>query len=230
VFPYPYSQERLHISGEPGWYAVAFNGTQIELPNKITKVTPDEAAKALATGYKRITGKKPSVAILGLLLGQWALETGNGVAVHNFNFGNTKRNSGDTYYQFFRCSEILNGQEVYFDPPAPECSFSAYKSAEDGAEAYIRILKKRSNWWNGLQTGNIVAFNTGLSTAPKYYTASPTQYLSTLQNRVLNYLPQAQKYGATILGTIFSVIFGLGLSGSFFYGYYKYQTKKILVS
>jgi hypothetical protein len=216
-FSYPYSHERLHISGESTWYASVIGAGQTELPNKITKVTPDAAARALAIGFKKVAGKKPSAAILALLLGQWALETGNGSAVHNYNFGNTKRSSSDTYYQFFRCSEILNGKEVFFDPPAPECAFSAYKAPEDGAEAYVKILKKRPHWWNGLLSGNVATFNAGLTTAPKYYTANPAQYLKTLQNRVAAYMPQAKQYGATFLTALGTALLGIGMGGMVLY-------------
>lgn len=220
-FSYPYSQERLHISGESTWYASVFGAGQTELPNKFTTVTPDEAAKAISIGYQKVTSKKPSAVILVLLLAQWALETGNGSAVHNYNFGNTKRSSADTYYQFFRCNEILNGQTVWFDPPAPECAFSAYLTPEAGAEAWIRILKKRPNWWNGLLTGDVTAFNTGLSTAPKYYTANPTSYLNLLKNRVTAYTPQAIEYGAKFgLG---SALLGIGLGVGVLYGYKTFK-------
>jgi hypothetical protein len=214
---YPYSFERLHISGESTWYASVFGAGQTELPNKVIKVTPDTAAKAIAIGYQKVTGKKPSAAILALLLGQWALETGNGSAIHNYNFGNTKRSSADAYYQFFRCNEIINGQTVWFDPPAPECAFSAYKTPEAGAEAWIRILKKRPNWWNGLLTGDVTAFNTGLSTAPKYYTASPALYLNTLKNRVAAYMPQAKQYGVTAASGLISALLGIAAGGAILY-------------
>ncbi len=208
-FSFPYTRERLYISGESTWYASVFGAGQTELPNKLTKISADEAGKAISEAFKRVSGKKPTAAVLALLLGQWALETGNGVYVHNYSFGNTKRSSADTYYQFYRCNEIINGETVWFDPPAPECAFSAYKTPEDGAEAWIRILKKRPNWWNGLLTGDVVKFNTGLTTAPKYYTANPATYLNTLKNRVAAYLPQAKQYGAKFqLG---SAVLGIGL-------------------
>ena len=226
-FSYPYSQERLHISGESTWYASVFGAGQTELPNKFTKVTPDAAAKALAIGFQKVTGKKPSAAILALLLGQWALETGNGSAIHNFNFGNTKRSSGDTYYQFFRCSEVLNGKEVFFDPPSPECAFSAYKTPEAGAEAYVRILKKRPHWWNGLLSGNVATFNAGLSTKPVYYTANPTTYLKTLTNRVAAYTPQAKEYGSSSLAAFGTALLGIGMGGVVLYYAPKVYRSKV---
>ena len=215
LFPYPYNKPAFIIGAEKSWYESSgltiFGSEQEELPNVMTPMSADEVAKALAAAFKRLTGKLPSVQILALLLGQWALESANGKAIHNFNFTNIKRNSGDPYYQYFRCSEIVDGQEVFFDPPSPVCAFAAYKNATDGAEAYIRILKKRPNWWNGLLTGDINEFNTGLSTAPKFYTANPDLYLNILSDRVAYYMPQAQKYGATLGSAIASAILGIGI-------------------
>ena len=208
--PYPYN--KASFSYERSF--ALFGLEQTELPNKLTPMTADEVAKALSAAFAALTGKKPSAKILALLLGQWALESANGKAIHNYNLSNIKRNSGDQYYQYFRCSEIIDGKEVFFDPPHAQCAFAAYKTPVEGAKAYLRILKKRPNWWNGLLTGDVVAFNTGLSTAPKFYTADPSLYLKVLQDRMAKYMPQAQKYGATILGSIASAIFGISLAAA----------------
>lgn len=187
---------------------------QQELPNKITTITPENAARALSDGFYRITGKRPNAKVLGLLLAQWAIETGNGKYVHNWNFGNLKRYSGTPYFQYFRCSEIIDGTEVFFDRPAPECAFAAYLTPADGAEAYIKILMKRPHWWAGLLSGDIRTFNSALSTAPKYYTASPSLYLAGLQSRYDSYSKYAQRYGATRWATALQYGIGMGLVAS----------------
>ena len=86
----------------------------------VTQLGPEEATKAMADGYHIVTGRYPSKKVLGLMVGQWALETGNGRSMRNYNFGN-KKASGNDDYQYFRCSEIIDGEEFFFDPPAPEC-------------------------------------------------------------------------------------------------------------
>jgi hypothetical protein len=191
-----------------------------EIPNKLTPLTPEEAAKAISDGYKQVTGSTPSKAILGLLIGQTALETGNWKSLHNFNFGNAKARSSDPHFQFFRCSEIINGQEVFFDPPSPECKFAAHLTAADGAAHYIKVLKNREHWWNGLQSGTVEGFIEGLTTAPKYFTANPTLYLSVLTDRAAKYADLAKKYSTSILGSIvgFLLLLGGGILG---YRYFK---------
>ena len=201
-----------------------------ELPNRITSITPDEAAQAISEGYKRVTGSKPTVKILGLLLGQWALETGNGKSVHNYNYGNAKATSGDEYYQYFRCSEIVGGVEMFYDPPHPACKFSAFRTSADGAEAYIKLLKRREHWWKGLQTGTVDGFIKGLTTAPAYFTASPSLYTTGLRNRMENYSEFAKKYGSSgVFGQIFAgLMTGAILVGGAYFSQHPKEAKKYL--
>jgi hypothetical protein len=220
LYPFPYFKPSFIGLDELD----LFGAEQIELPDKYTPMTADEVAKAVSAAFKQMTGKAPSKKILALLLAQWALESANGRAVHNFNLTNIKRNSGDPYFQYFRCSEIIDGVEQFFDPPNPQCAFAAYKTAVEGAKAYIRILKKRPNWWNGLLTGDVGKFNAGLSTTPKFYTANPSLYLKLLNDRMAKYLPQAQKYGASLLGAFVSAVFGIAVGGAIlYYGPPAYQ-------
>lgn len=182
------------------------------LPDKLTPLTPDQAAKALSDGYNLVTGKRPSALILQLMLGQWALETGNGKSIHNFNYGNGKGTSNSQFVQFFRCSEIINGQEIFFDPPAIECRFAAYRTAEDGAVAFVRLLKSRENWWKGLHSGSADGFVNGLATKPfAYFTANVDLYRNVLKERAAKYADVAKKYAGK--STWGQLILGLALGG-----------------
>jgi hypothetical protein len=184
-----------------------------ELPNKLTPVTPEEAAKFMADAFKTVTGAKPSTKVLKLLLGQWALETGNGKYIHNYNFGNVKRRKADTHWQFFRCSEIINGQEVFFDPPHPACSFAAYLDGTSGAVAFIETLKRRPHWWDGLMTGTADGFVKGLTTSPAYFTANPERYKTVLVERSDKFAALAKKYGGSAVGLIAAEVTLFGLIG-----------------
>jgi len=185
-----------------------------EIPDKLTPVSVDEAAAALAVGYRRVTGKSPSAAILSLLLAQWALETGRGEFCHNYNFGNVKHSSADQYYQTFRAGENINGQSIESD-----MQFAAYLNIDDGAEAYVRQLQKRPNWWAGLQTGDVAKFNAGLSSSPAYYTADPSTYLATLQKLVGEFSVTAKKYASGIWYRIGQALFLVALAASGVYVY-----------
>ena len=190
-----------------------------EIPHRMTPLDPEEATKAIAAGYKLVTGKAPSKDVLRLLVGQWALETGNGKSVHNYNFGNKKASSGDQYHQFFRCWELVNGQKVWYDPPSPVCKFAAYKSAAEGAAAYIELLKRRDHWWKGLHTGTTAGFVKGLTTKPAYFTDNPSTYAKGLDARAALYADFIGKY-AYKLGP--QIVMGLAISAGLYYGYRRY--------
>jgi peptidoglycan hydrolase-like protein with peptidoglycan-binding domain len=172
---------------------------QVVLPSKNTPLSPEDAAKALNAGYKKVTGKIPTPETLSLLMGQTALETGNWQKMPNFNFGGVKAQSSDPYVQVFKTEEVINGVKQLLD-----LKFAAYTSAVEGAAGYVRVLLSRPHWAAGLNSGDAAAFVKGLSTAPAYFTADPMQYLAGLQSRVSAYLATAEKYAVPI---------GIGVGG-----------------
>jgi hypothetical protein len=185
------------------------------LANKITALTADQATKAISDGYKKVTGFRPHKVVLGLLVAQSALETGNWKSIHNYNFGNFKASKSDKYIQYFGCGEVLDGVSQNFPAGDPHCIFAAYPDAASGAAAYVQGLKNRANWWNGLQTKSVAGFIKGLTTPPKYFTADPTLYANVLQKQLNTYQPIANKYGSSIV----SGIIGLAIGAGVWYGY-----------
>jgi hypothetical protein len=181
-----------------------------ELPNKMTPISASDAAKSLSQAYKDVVGKKVSSKILLLLLLQWATETGNGKFVHNYNFGNEKY-GGQPYYQYFEGGETVNGQDV-----RSVMKWAAYPNAIEGAKGFIAILKKRPQWWKGLQTGDLVKYVDGLvSVVGQYYfTASKSRYLASMQSNVEKYLPYAKQFGTSPWGTFVQVVLGLAVGAA----------------
>jgi hypothetical protein len=170
--------------------------------DKLTPLTPDQAAKALSDGYLLVTGKRPSKEILSLLIAQTAEETGNWKSLHHYNFGNVRGVAEDGLWTSFRAGEIINGEETFLEKDLSPTSinrFRAYRDAAHGGAAYVKALKDRPNWWNGLQTGTVEGFIRGLTTAPyKYFTANPISYQNLMVNRVGNYQALAKQYAAPI--------------------------------
>lgn len=196
--------------------ASGFNGEQ--KTSTVTFLSPEQATKAMAEGYKLVTGNYPNSKVLSLMTGQWALETGNGKSMRNYNFGNKKASGGDDF-QYFRCSEIIDGKEVFFEPPNAACKFASYDTPAKGAAAYVRTLKSRDHWWKGLHTGTPEGFIKGLTTQPAYFTANPDTYLYVLENRADAFKPYAIKYGGT--GNVLS---SLLLVSALYFGW-KYRSR-----
>lgn len=202
---------------------------QTVLPAKSTKLSAEEATAALAEGYRRVTGHRPSKRILGLLVGQSALETGNWASMSNYAFAGVKASATDEFVQYLRCFEIENGQKVWYNPPSASeqaagvfspCKFAAYKTAADGATAYVATLKKRAHWWAALQSGEPSRFIEGLSTKPAYFTADPNQYLGILQARMALFTTYVAKYSEN---TTLQVATGVAVSAALYYGYRRYS-------
>ena len=152
------------------------------LQDKLTKLTKQEALSALYAGWCAQFGEPPkNEDSLRVLMSQWALETGWGKAMHNFNFGNVKSRAGDGYdYCMFRCYEVVGGKTVWYDPPSPVTRFRAFRTAIDGAKDYIKILNKRFTLsWPSVLSGSPAAFSHALR-QQGYHTADETQYTATL--------------------------------------------------
>ena len=163
----------------------------ITIADKRTPIEPEEASRLLANAYANVMGRKPSVAILKLLIGQSALESGNWKQVHNYNFGNEKASSSDVYQQVYTFGD---------DPTDAGAYYAAFVTPEEGAEHYVHTLTKREHWRKGLESGKPLTFIEALSTPPVYFTADPMRYMATLVNRMDAYESFAKKYGASILG------------------------------
>lgn len=150
-------------------------------PDVLTKVTVPEMFAALRSAWRDAFREGPKRESLLVLLSQWALETGRGKSMHCFNLGNVKHVPGDGRdFTYFRCNEILNGKEVWFDPPNPASCFRAYASLDEGAADYLALLHRRfASAWPAVVAGAPGDFARALYDA-RYYTADPRLYTRTL--------------------------------------------------
>jgi hypothetical protein len=189
-----------------------------ELPDKPTPMNGEDVTKAISTGYQQVTKKVPSPNVLNLIVAQAAFETGDfGKGIHNYNFGNKKYSSGDPHYQFFRCNEVIDGVNQFFDPPDPHCKFAAYANPAQAGEAFIRLLQGRSVWWNGLQSGDPSAFASALK-AGGYFTGDEGTYAAGLERFTRQYIALAEKYAiplaiAGVSSTVLALLAGAGYLG-----------------
>ena len=195
------------------------------LQNVVTPVEPPDAGAALSKAYQSLTGSKPKPAVLNLLLAQWALETGNGKFVHNFNFGNEKSSSGDEFYQEFEAGEVEDGQEQ-----KSVMKFAAFKTADDGALAYVKTLQRRPQWWAGLQSGDPHTFVSALVAVAgqHYFTADPAHYLKTLSDELPKYATIAKQYGKKRFAWVATLV-GMLVGASTVYLYHQRKQNKLQV-
>lgn len=147
------------------------------IKDKITTLTEEEAAYALNEAWNNLYGYYPHVDSLSILWAQSALETGRWKIIHCYNFGNIKKTEGHDYCMF-RCSEVLNGKNIYFDPPHTQTHFNAYEDATAGATEYLEFISKRPRYksaWDQVKLGNPNKYCAELRLAG-YFTADLISY------------------------------------------------------
>lgn len=138
---------------------------------KHTVLTKDQAATALARAFKTVTGRDASDKTLTLLTAQWGLETGNGAAMMNYNFGGIKGRGPSGLYTSYKTKEGSGASEITIVD-----KFRAYASAEEGATDYVRVLRDRfPKAFEAAQTGEARAFVHALKTEG-YFTADEETY------------------------------------------------------
>lgn len=132
-----------------------------------TVVTTQDMLTALGTAWANYFHNPPTKEQICILIAQWALETGWGKFMWNYNIGNAKSvNSDGRDYTFFTCNEILpiataqkmlaaspglveirsttgTTANTYFHPEHPACRFRAFTTLALGAADYLDLLVNR---------------------------------------------------------------------------------------
>lgn len=103
-----------------------------------TRLDAGQASAALRSAWQSVMGEEPSEGTVKVLTAQWAHETGNGASMFNYNFGGIKGvgPSGLTVSQ--RTREGSGATERTITD-----NFRAYRTADEGAGDYVRLLKAR---------------------------------------------------------------------------------------
>jgi hypothetical protein len=162
------------------------------IQDKKTILSEGEATYSLREAFKNVFVHYPSDKSLAILFAHTALETAHFKSIHFWNYGNVKKiHQPDDGYKFtmYPAGELENGHYVPYNPPDTKCHFRAYKSAIDGAEAYIRFLTKKpthpgsigdyTKAWQKILEGDPKAYSHELKIA-SYYSAKEEDYTPTV--------------------------------------------------
>ena len=174
-----------------------------ELADKRTPVTCQQMADALYTAWCGYFNSPPASKSIMVLLAQWALETGRGKQMHNYNVGNVKARPDGSYdFQYFACNELLgtatakqlqaadpktaritrdNGNGtcwIWFYPKNAGCCFRAFEQLDDGVFDYLSMMvghKTFKRAWPAVLAGSPAQFSHLLKQAG-YYTGDEQTY------------------------------------------------------
>ena len=155
------------------------------VPPVRTRLDGTQAAEALRAAWTRVTGQPPNDHTVAILTAQWAHETGNGASMYNYNFGGIKGMGPSGLSVSQRTKEGFGASEHTITD-----RFRAYRTAEEGAVDYVKLLTHRfPEAVNGAQNGDPAAFVSGLKQRGYFtgdasaYTRSVSSLAATAMNR-----------------------------------------------
>ena len=128
------------------------------VPPVRTRLDGTQASDALRTAWTSVTGRPPSEHTVAILTAQWAHETGNGASMYNYNFGGIKGMGPSGLSVSQRTKEGFGASEHTITD-----RFRAYRTAEEGATDYVKLLTKHfPEAIQAAQNGDPAAFVSGL--------------------------------------------------------------------
>lgn len=140
-----------------------------------TRLSGDEAARALSSAWKQARGRAPSERTLAVLVGQWAHETGRGASMLNFNFGGIKGTGPSGMSAAYGTREGSGANEIRITD-----RFRAYASAEEGAADYVSLLARRyPEAVDAAERGDAAGFVHALK-ARGYFTGDEADYTASV--------------------------------------------------
>lgn len=182
-----------------------------------TPIGPLAFARGVIEAWKTLYGEIPSKEAIGVLWGQYMIETG-GSATWNYNIGNVKHVAGDGYnwIDLPGTWEIYNGQKVVLQPGDPGRLFRAYTNYGEAFKHHLAFLKKKyTNAWERIISGQPREFAFDLKagrdriigTGDDYYTGPENVYADAVERNYKNfvkgtYYEDALKQMSIVLGTV----------------------------
>lgn len=187
----PQFPDRAPQPEEPGESAPAFECIESPVEALQTPISGSEAAKALASAYRRYVGRRPSHETLSILAAHWAHETNQGAAMYNYNFGGIKGVGPTGAYAVHRTHEGAG-----IRTQRKRLRFRAYLDATSGAMDYLSLLQRLYGpALEGAQRGDIVAFVQELKRGG-YFSDDEAVYL----RKLTAFVALSKKWGFSVLG------------------------------
>lgn len=175
-----------------------------ERPASRVEITNAAWHACIRAAWARYRKDRPTPAALRLLWGMWALETANGKAMWNGNFGNMMPGAAS--------SEYANGW-IYLNTSAGKLQFASYPTSQAGAYDWLRYFNRPSygpdEVFAAFQAGDAAALAHLLKVRYYYGDGSEDDYRNGLIARAKLYVPSNAR--AAESGGGGGALLGLGL-------------------
>lgn len=111
---------------------------RIDRPRRPTPMTAEEAARYLVYAWEQVSGEPATVDVVSVLWAQWALETGRGRWMVDYNYAGLKGRAPDG-----GLAHWWTWEETEEGPKRVRARFRSYEAPEEGALDYVRLLASR---------------------------------------------------------------------------------------
>ena len=148
----------------------------IIVPRIQTKLSTKEAIEALLYGWNTVVNTCPDKASIGILVAQWAFETGWGKFCWNYNLGNHRTYDGyeGKAIELASADEYIKGKRVIVGG-----YFQAFDTKEEGGLSHVKLLSQNPRYQAGWKVLNEnpdpIAFVSAIKRAG-YFTGDETTY------------------------------------------------------
>jgi hypothetical protein len=147
-------------------------------PATRTVVSIADMHNALSNAWESVTGSEPTDMAVLTLMAQWALETGNGASMYNYNIGNFK-SAGQNGYPPGAYFPLPTTENVGGTTEHVTANFASYDSLDHGVQAYLSAMHGRFGAaWPDVLSGDCDAFAQHLYDQ-HYYTGIPPNPVAT---------------------------------------------------
>lgn len=147
-----------------------------EVEPRRTPVSVADLRAAIDRAHKELTGRVTPTKLLDVLTAHASLETGSGGQMYNYNFGGIKGRSPTGETARCRTKEVVDGREIEVRD-----GFRAYRTLDEGARDYVRLMRSRFGAAMAhAAAGDVAGFAHALKEA-RYYTADEAKYASALE-------------------------------------------------
>jgi hypothetical protein len=152
-----------------------------------TQYTAQEMVNAFVEAWCSISGSVPKKEQIGVIFGQWALETGMSASMYNNNIGNVKapKNPSEEveYCVLHNVWEIIDGKKVILSPEDPGSWFRSFPTLLDGVKFHFNFLKNKRYKiaWQAVEAGDPADFSKKLR-QQGYYTAPEDHYTKAIMS------------------------------------------------
>jgi flagellar protein FlgJ len=138
-------------------------------------MSPQEATLYLSFAWEQVTGEPASLELISVLWAQWALETGRGRWMVDYNYAGLKGRAPDG-----GLAHWWTWEETEKGPRRVRAKFRSYETAEEGARDYVELLWSRyPKAIAAAQRGDAISFVLELDDGG-FFTERPKHYVGSV--------------------------------------------------